>query len=156
VREFAERRESIVPWILAEVGESFPDYVSALRDYSEGRGLAAGLVPHSTFFLVDASDDVVAVSNLRHSLNAFLSEVGVHIGFGVRPSARRRGYGTAVLRSTLSEARKIGIERAFVTCDKGNLGSERAILKNAGVLQDEIWSEHYARVVRRFWIDTSA
>lgn len=152
VREFAEAGEDLVPWVLADLGGDITAYVEYLEQQSQGKHLPEGRVPHSTFWLVDDSGEIVAVSNLRHRLNEFLSEVGGHIGFGVRPSARRQGFATEVLRCTLGEAQRLGIERVLVTCDKGNLGSERAILKNDGVLQDEIWSDVYSRVVRRFWI----
>ena len=67
-------------------------------------GLPEGHVPSSTFWLLDDADEIVAVSNLRHSLTAFLSSYGGHIGYGVRPSARRRGHATDILRRTLIEA----------------------------------------------------
>jgi predicted acetyltransferase len=155
VGEFADAGEELVPWVLAKLaehGDDFAAYVAWLERESRGEGLAHGRVPHSTFWLVDGSGEIVAVANLRHRLNAFLSEVGGHIGFGVRPSARRQGFATEVLRSTLIEAAKLGIDKAFVTCDKDNVGSERTILKNGGVLQDEVWSDVYSRIVKRFWI----
>ncbi len=154
VREFADAGEDLVPWVLAELSSDIDAYVDDLERQSRGRDLKEGHVPHTTFWLLGDSDEIVAVSNLRHRLNVLLSEVGGHIGFGVRPSVRRQGFGTEVLRCTLVEARKLGLDRAFVTCDKGNVGSERAIVKNGGVLQDEIWSDAYSRVVRRFWIAT--
>jgi predicted acetyltransferase len=156
VREFAEAGEDLVPWVLADLGGDVNAYVEYLEQQSRGQNLPDGRVPHSTFWLVDGSGEVVAISNLRHRLNEFLSEVGGHIGFGVRPSARRQGFATQVLRCTLIEAQRLGIERVLVTCDKGNLGSERAIRKNHGVLQDEIWSDVYSRVVQRFWIAAKA
>jgi predicted acetyltransferase len=156
VREFAEAGEDLVPWVLADLGGDVNAYVEYLEQQSRAQSLPDGRVPHSTFWLVDGSGEVVAISNLRHRLNEFLSEVGGHIGFGVRPSARRRGFATQVLRCTLIEAQRLGIERVLVTCDKGNLGSERAIRKNHGVLQDEIWSDVYSRVVQRFWIAVKA
>jgi predicted acetyltransferase len=155
VGELANAREDLVPWVLADFHGDIDVYVQYLEQQSQGQNLQEGRVPHTTFWLVDASDEILAVSNLRHHLNEFLSVVGGHIGFGVRPSARRQGFATEVLRCTLIEAQKLGIERVFVTCDKGNVGSERAILKNRGVLQDEIWSDVYSRVVRRFWIDAA-
>jgi predicted acetyltransferase len=152
VREFAEAGEDLVPWVLADLGGDSTAYVEYLEQQSQGQNLPEGRVPHSTFWLVDDSGEIVAIANLRHRLNEFLSEVGGHIGFGVRPSARRRGFATEVLRCTLIEAQRLGIERVLVTCDKGNVGSESAILRNHGVLQDEIWSDVYSRVVQRFWI----
>jgi len=154
VREFADAGEELVPWVLAGLGDDIDAYVSDLERQSRGENLDKGIVPHSTFWLVDSSGEIVAVSNLRHELNGFLKKVGGHIGFGVRPSARRRGFGTEVLRCTLAEARMLGIHRAFVTCDKDNRGSEKVIRNNGGVLQDEVWSDFYSRVVLRFWIAT--
>src|SRR5688572_26709861 len=75
---------------------------------------------HSTFWLVDANDEIVGVSNLRHRLTDSLLRFGGHIGFGVRPSARRRGYATELLRATLVEARGRGLRRVRVTRDQRN------------------------------------
>jgi predicted acetyltransferase len=111
VREFAEAGEDLVPWVLADLGGDIAAYVEYLEQQSQGQNLPEGRVPHSTFWLVDDSGEIVAISNLRHRLNEFLSEVGGHIGFGVRPSARRRGFATEVLRCTLIEAQRLGIER---------------------------------------------
>jgi predicted acetyltransferase len=155
VREFADAGEELVPWVLAGLGDDVEAYVTTLERQSRGQSLEEGHVPHSTFWLLDGAGEIVAVSNLRHRLNAFLREVGGHIGFGVRPSARRQGFATEVLRCTLAEARKLGIDRAFLTCDKGNIGSEKAIVNNGGVLQDEVWSDAYSRLVLRFWIGPS-
>lgn len=83
---------------------------------------------------------------------AFLSRYGGHIGFGVRPSARRRGHATEILRRTLIEAGKLGIADVLVTCDKDNLASARTILRNGGVLDSEEYMEAHAAVVQRYWI----
>jgi predicted acetyltransferase len=64
-----------------------------------------GLVPHSTFWLIDGQGEILAVSKLRHALTDYLLKWGGHIGYGVRPVMRRRGYGTEILRLTLLKAR---------------------------------------------------
>ncbi|MGV8972461.1 MAG: GNAT family N-acetyltransferase, partial [Rhodoglobus sp.] len=58
--------------------------------------------------------------SIRHKLNAFLAEVGGHIGYGVRPAFRRLGYATQMLHQALELARSLEIERALVTCDGDN------------------------------------
>ncbi len=82
-----------------------------------------------------------------------LTEVGGHIGYAVRPSARRQGIGTALLGLTLIEARKLGLVRVLVTCDVSNLGSARIIQRNGGVLEDERSIPGHPEPVARSWID---
>jgi predicted acetyltransferase len=77
---------------------------------SEGRNLRAGWVPMTTFWLLDATDNAVGVSRLRHRLTESLMRSGGHIGYFVKRQERGKGYGTAILHETLDEARKLGIE----------------------------------------------
>lgn len=151
--EFREAGEDVVPWIVAEVGDDFVEYVRRLHAASDGSGIPAGFVAHSTYWLVDPSEEIVAISNLRHELNDFLLTYGGHIGFGVRPSARGNGYATEVLRQTLLKARSRGIERVRVTCARSNVASARTILRNGGQLDDEEYMPDHGQVVCRYWID---
>lgn len=153
VREFCDRGEPLIPFPLSFPTDDFAAFLESLRNVSEGRDLPTGFVPHTTFWLVDEEDEVVAVSNLRHHLNDGLLIEGGHIGYGVRPSARRRGHATTVLAATLHEARRKGISRCLVTCDRANLGSAKAIQRNGGVLESEIFSEKRGAFVQRYWIE---
>jgi predicted acetyltransferase len=101
---------------------------------------------------VDGDEQVVGVSNLRHSLTDALRREGGHIGYGIRPSARRRGYATLILRETLKLARKRGIELALVTCDKGNIGSVKAIQRNGAYFESEELLPGQTDLKQRYWI----
>ncbi|HEY7926376.1 MAG TPA: GNAT family N-acetyltransferase [Candidatus Dormibacteraeota bacterium] len=81
--------------------------------------------------------------------NERLREVGGHIGYGVRRSARRRGHATAMLRGVLPKAFALGIHPALVTCRTDNLASRRVIEHNGGVLEDERRGE------LRYWVPTA-
>jgi predicted acetyltransferase len=94
----------------------------------------------------------MGVSNLRFSLTDSLKKDGGHIGFSVRPSARRQGFATIILKETLGKARERGIKRALVTAHKGNTGSIRAILKNGGVFDSEELLPGHTDLMQRFWI----
>jgi predicted acetyltransferase len=152
IAEMLALGEELVPWVLDEAGSNFASFLAYLERQSQGIGLQRGWVPSSTFWLLDSRDEIVAVSNLRHDLTEHLSTVGGHIGFGVRPSARRRGYATEILRQTVLEARRLGIGDILVTCDKGNIGSSKAILRNGGEYSGEDYIEAHSSIVQRYWI----
>lgn len=153
VREYARVGEDRYQGI-GELGRGdFAAYVRRLGEQARGVGLADGYVPWSTFWLVRGGARVLGVSRLRHRLSERLLVSGGHIGYDIRPSERRKGYGTRLLALTLPRARAMGIERALVTCLAGNLGSARIIEGNGGVFQDEIFSEEMGGQLRRYWID---
>jgi predicted acetyltransferase len=152
VAEFRKSGEEVVPWVLDRVGKSFSKYITWLELNSQGVGLPEGYVPNSTFWLVDSNDEIVAIANLRHELTEDLMKLGGHIGYGVRSSVRRKGYATEILKQSLQEARLLGIGNLRVTCEKENLGSSRAIVRNGGQLDDEEYMPERGCVVQRYWI----
>jgi predicted acetyltransferase len=111
----------------------------------------ADLVPQTTFWLVDG-DAYIGRLSLRHHLNDSLRLIGGHIGYDIRPSMRRQGYGTRALALGLIEARNLGLTRVLVTCDKENTGSRRIIERNGGVLEDETTIPDYDGVILPYWI----
>ena len=130
----------------------FEGFIRLCSDEAAGRNLATGRVPQSTFWLIRDEQRILACSRLRHTLNAFLEELGGHIGYDVRPSERRRGYGTLLLRLTLDKARDLGLKRVLVTADSPNVASWRIIEKNGGVLCGEAVSQHTGELLRKYWI----
>lgn len=109
-----------------------------------------GRVPSTTYFAV-VGDRIVGTVQVRHELNEFLLKSGGHIGYGVRPSERRKGYATKMLTLALQKCQKLGIKKALVTCDKGNIASAKTILKCGGVLENEVAVEN-GNIVQRYWI----
>ena len=151
VAEFQARGEKLIPFTLALPHDDFDALVARLRGFASGTDIPAHFVPHSTFWLV-ADGEVVGVSNLRHRLTDALLREGGHIGYGIRPGARRHGYGAALLGKTLREAARLGIQRALVTCARDNHGSAGVILRNGGVFEDEAYIDERGEVVQRYWI----
>lgn len=106
----------------------------------------------TTLFCLDKDRDIfVGAVNIRHYLTERNINVGGHIGDGVRPSERRKGYATAMLTLALKECKKLDIDRVLITCDKNNIGSAKFIIKNGGVLENEIEDNGY--IEQRYWIE---
>ena len=87
-----------------------------------------------------------------HELNAFLAREGGHIGFGVSPAFRRRGYATAILEQSLVVARALGITDVLATCDDNNVGSATVIERCGGVLDSTAVPDRGGIPIRRYWI----
>ena len=152
VAEFAARGEEPIPFPLSFPNENFEAFLAHLAGCERGIGIPADFVPHSTFWLVE-DGEVVGVSNLRHRLTERLLEEGGHIGYGIRPSARGRGLGKAILGLTLREAARRGIGWALLTCAKANAASAAVIAANGGVLESEGFVASRGEVVQRWWIE---
>ena len=125
--------------------EEFCAYTRALADPHTPR--PAGWVTGTYLWMVD-DDTVVGRISLRHTLTPWLLELGGHIGYAVRPSARRRGYAKAALALMLPVAAALDIDPVLVTCDRDNAGSRRTIEANGGVLED------IRGIKMRFWVPT--
>ena len=89
--------------------------------------------------------------NIRHCLNDHLLLCGGHIGDGIRPSERRKGYATQMIGLALKECRKIGIKKVLMVCDKDNIGSAKSIIRNGGILENEVLEN--GKIKQRYWID---
>ena len=140
--------EEIIPYAIRKNDyHDFENYKNNL-DIKDGN---ARLVPDSTFFCLDDERNIfVGAVNIRHYLNEQLLQSGGHIGDGVRPSERRKGVATEMIRLALTECQKLGIEKVLMVCNKDNIGSAKSIMKNGGVLENEIVNNGV--VEQRYWI----
>jgi predicted acetyltransferase len=139
-----------------EAGTAWPDYVETMEAQRRGVVPADGRLPvPATFLVADVGGVLVGRASIRHELNEVLAREGGHIGYGVLPGHRRRGYATEILRQALVVARSVGVDRVLVTCDDGNLASARVIERCGGVLESVAARTEDDRVIpfRRYWID---
>lgn len=148
MEEWNATGEIIIPYAIRRLDyREFDNYMNDL----EVKDDTNGLVPDSTFFCLDEERDIfVGAVNIRHYLNDSLLLNGGHIGDGVRPSERRKGIATEMIRLALKECKKIGIDKVLMVCNKDNIGSAKSIKKNGGILENEVIVD--GKLEQRYWI----
>ncbi|GFI27295.1 hypothetical protein IMSAGC012_02422 [Lachnospiraceae bacterium] len=85
------------------------------------------------FFAVD-NDRIVGIIDFRHTLNDFLKDLG-HCGYSVRPSERRKGFATEMLRQLLEIAKKTGMNELHLSVERKNEPAVKTIIRNGGVYE---------------------
>ncbi len=146
--EWTNTNEKIVPWSIGKCDyHNIGEYIESL-EIKESFGK---YVPDTTFFCLDTDRNLfIGAVNIRHYLNEDLASGGGHVGAGIRPGERGKGYGTKMLSLALEECAKLDLKNVLVCCDKSNLSSARIIMKNGGVLENEITDGN--TLMQRYWI----
>ncbi|MFT4537302.1 MAG: putative acetyltransferase [Saprospiraceae bacterium] len=131
--------------------ENFLKYIGRLHlEFKEGHG-DTEKIHMEHLWLIDRKK-YIGTALLRHQLNDNLLNIGGNITYEIRPSERRKGYGKKILELTLLEAKKRGMVRVLVTCDKDNIASRKIIEANGGI-QDTSFFEKGMRIKKlRYWI----
>lgn len=148
-REFLQSGDSMDGTCNLQRYENYAQWLSMVTDNRSETTVRPGLVPASTM-LAWADGKLVGMIDIRHTLNDYLFQFGGHIGYSVRPACRRQGYASQMLALALDICRKMGLARVLVTCDKTNTASARTILKNGGILENEVSQD--STIIQRYWI----
>lgn len=109
-------------------------------------------VPATTYFALDKERNIiVGAICIRHYLTEGLLNSGGHIGDGVRPSERRKGYATEMIGLALQKCKEMNIDKVMMSCHKDNVGSKKSIMNNGGVYDQDIIDGN--EILERYWIN---
>ena len=112
-----------------------------------------GYVPATQFICVRESDNkLVGVIQVRHYFNDYLEKFGGHIGYSVRPSERRKGYATEMLKLILPYCKDLGLDKVLITCLEDNEGSRKVIKNNGGVYESTVYEPNRKANLERYWV----
>lgn len=149
--EWKEYGERIVPEASDKESHTWPQFLAGLEEGKTDAVRRRGWVPVTLYFLADDYMRLYGAVQLRHELNDALLEFGGHVGYGIRPLERHKGYATLMLAMALDKARNLQLTRVLITCDKKNTGSAKTIINNGGILENE--RQHKERITQRYWIE---
>ncbi len=129
----------------------FDDLLRELAAAKDPATAPPGVLPYEDFWLMEV-DSWIGLLTLRSQINEQFLHSGGHIGYVIRPSQRRRGYGTALLRLGLNKARERGLTRVLLTCDETNTASRKVIEANGGQFENAVEVAGQATKMLRYWI----
>lgn len=91
----------------------------------------------SLTYLAFDDERLIGLLSVRYELGEELAWKFGHIGYGVRPRERRKGYATQMLKFALEECKRYGLNKVIVGCYSQNIASAKTIIKNGGKLVKE-------------------
>ncbi len=134
-KEFADHGESTINGSeLLDQMDSYDEWLKSVTDNTTSETVNPSWVVTDTYFAVDETGRIVGIIDLRHELKGFLLDFG-NSGYSVRPSERRKGYATCMLRMIVERAKEIGLERLRLSVERTNEASVKTILNNGGVYE---------------------
>ena len=111
--------------------DSYDEWLKSVNDNASSETVNPSWVVTDTYFAFDENDRLVGIVDLRHELNDFLKDFG-NSGYSVRPSERRKGYATEMLKLVMERARQIGMDKLQLSVERSNEASVKTIIKNGG------------------------
>ena len=132
--------------------DDYKQWLEKVERYKKIETLPPNRVPTTQFLTIRKSDNkIVGIISVRHYLNDMLLIHGGHIGDSILPSERKKGYATKQIHLALEYCKTLGIDKVLMSCTIDNIGSEKSIVKNGGVFENQV--ESNGKAYKRFWIE---
>ncbi len=156
MREWNESRTQIVPWFLNIPVDSLEDFAKLIQmlDNCEHANLDKKYSSTSSYFVINENGRLIGATSLRHYLTVEGYNTWGHIGYGVRPSERRKGCAVQMLKIMLEEAGARKIRRVLVSAHTSNTGSVKVIESCGGRLENIVADpDEKGETINRYWFD---
>jgi len=136
--------------------ESFDQWLDRVNICATDEDLSIYNTITSTFLAIRKIDNkIIGTIQVRHVLTKELRDDSGNIGYGVRPTERRKGYATQMLNLALEFCRSLGLDKVLLDCDETNIASEKTMMKCGGVFDRNQPIHHpngEVEIVHQYWI----
>ncbi len=149
-QEFFSHNENVINGSeLLDQTDDYDKWLDSVTANADPKTVDPNWVVTDTFFALDESERIVGIIDLRHTLNDFLKDFG-NSGYSVRPSERKKGYATEMLRQILITAKEAGLSELHLSVERTNEPSIKTIKNNGGVYERSFEFENEPADVYRF------
>ena len=93
------------------------------------------------YLAFDDNEKLVGMLSIRFDLPIELREKYGDIGYGVRPSERKKGYASEMLKYALNVCKEKNMDEVIVACYDQNYTSKKIIEKNGGTFYRSIYDD---------------
>ncbi len=155
MKEWCESGTQIAPWFLNEpfdTQEEFAKFIKML-DMCKNASEDSPYASTSSFFVIDEQGHLIGATSLRHYLTTEGLNSWGHIGYGIRPSERNKGYAVCSLKLMLEQAKAKHISKVLIGVHESNIYSWKAVEKCGGILENTVFVSGDDEPVRRYWVD---
>ncbi len=152
--EWNKSGTQIAPWFLDKPFENLEDFAGFIQmlDNCENANLDKNYSSTSSYFVIDENDKLIGATSLRHYLTVEGYNTWGHIGYGVRPSERRKGYAAQMLKIMLDEAKTMKMHKVLISCHTSNIGSVKVIESCGGKLENIVDDPNETgKTINRYW-----
>ena len=136
---------------------NYEEWLKKMELLSNSDTCPNNLCPGYVYFLIREEDNkLIGMINLRWNLNDWMNTYGGHIGYGIRPTERRKGYNKISLYLCLLKAQEINLDKVLLTASDNNLGSIKTIEALGGILENKVPNYEDEKVLTgRYWINVN-
>ena len=117
--------------ILGKTYEEYDDYYEwfkAEQKLDREEDLKKNQVGCTTYLVLTKEDDeLIALLDMRHSLDYNHGSVYGHIGIDIRPTKRNKGYYKEILKLSVELAKELKMKKLVIACDYTNIPSKKGI-----------------------------
>lgn len=150
-----ESKIYIAPWPLKLAYKTEKEFLEMIEKLeSRSKGLIDDDCPLSDTYWIykEDGDKLIGAINIRKFDEKHKLDIWGHIGYGIRPSERKKGYATEILRQAKNVCKNMGLDKIMLACYEWNKGSEKVMINNGGVLKDTIIEDETGDVIKLYEI----